>query len=242
VVDGDVVPQDVAHLVEVEAGAQLAGAEQVSAEAGHAGQALVVERPPDRFQRVVHVPAVADQHLDRRRPLHPLHQPAHEHRDRVPDVGLGGDRAGRRAARGAVVLALDLAHPQPSARGTGPGAFHALALWLRGAFPDLSYEVHHAVGEGDLVTVNSTMQGHQTGPAVFYDEHAQVERAFAATGKPFAITQSHWFRMRDGKVVEHWANRDDLGMGAQLGWFPPSPAHLVRSARLKRRAQRALAG
>jgi hypothetical protein len=28
--------------------------------------------------------------------------------------------------------------------------------------------------------------------------------------------------MRDGLVVEHWANRDDLGMAMQLGWFDPS--------------------
>ena len=41
------------------------------------------------------------------------------------------------------------------------------------------------------------------------------------TGKPFATTQSHWFRIADGKVMEHWANRDDLGIAIQLGWFVP---------------------
>ena len=40
-------------------------------------------------------------------------------------------------------------------------------------------------------------------------------------GRSFAVTQTHWFRMRDGLVIEHWANRDDLGMGLQLGWFGP---------------------
>ena len=28
--------------------------------------------------------------------------------------------------------------------------------------------------------------------------------------------------MRDGLVVEHWADRDDLDMPMQLGWFDPS--------------------
>lgn len=110
----------------------------------------------------------------------------------------------------------------PSARGTGPAAFHELALWLRAAFPDLAYEIHHAVADGDLVTVNSTLRGRHTGPVVFYTERAGVDRAFAPAGKPFAITQSHWFRMRDNKIAEHWANRDDLAMAMQLGWVPPT--------------------
>jgi hypothetical protein len=51
-------------------------------------------------------------------------------------------------------------------------------------------------------------------------------------------TQSHWFRIEDGKVIEHWANRDDLGQAKQLGWVPPAPAYLIRMARAKARAKR----
>jgi hypothetical protein len=29
--------------------------------------------------------------------------------------------------------------------------------------------------------------------------------------------------MRDGKIAEHFANRDDIGMLRQLGLFPPLP-------------------
>jgi hypothetical protein len=52
------------------------------------------------------------------------------------------------------------------------------------------------------------------------------------------MTQSHWFRLADGRIIEHWANRDDLGMARQLGWIPPSPVFLVKMARAKRRALR----
>ena len=45
----------------------------------------------------------------------------------------------------------------------------------------------------------------------------------ASTGKTFAATQSHWFRLADGKIIEHWANRDDLAMAQQLGWIPRQP-------------------
>jgi hypothetical protein len=51
-------------------------------------------------------------------------------------------------------------------------------------------------------------------------------------------TQSHWFRLEDGRIIEHWANRDDLGMARQLGWIPPSPGYLLRMARAKRQARR----
>jgi hypothetical protein len=44
--------------------------------------------------------------------------------------------------------------------------------------------------------------------------------------------------MQDGKVIEHWAVRDDLGQARQLGWLPPTPAYLVRMAIAKRRVKR----
>ncbi len=47
--------------------------------------------------------------------------------------------------------------------------------------------------------------------------------------------------MRDGKVAEHRANRDDLGMGQQLGWTPPTPAYVVRMLLARRRVRRAAA-
>jgi len=28
-------------------------------------------------------------------------------------------------------------------------------------------------------------------------------------------------RFADGLIIEHWANRDDLGLGLQLGWLAP---------------------
>ena len=51
-----------------------------------------------------------------------------------------------------------------------------------------------------------------------------MNAAFPATGKTFASTQTHWLRIKDDKVIEHWANRDDLGMAVELGWVPPDPA------------------
>ncbi|GID32890.1 ester cyclase [Paractinoplanes brasiliensis] len=127
----------------------------------------------------------------------------------------------------------------PECRGQGPAAFAATAHWLRDAFAGLAFEIHDTVADGDLIAVHCTMAGRHTGPFVSYDEHGRVAQAMPPTGRSFAITQTHWFRMRDGQVVEHWANRDDFGMAVQLGWVPPTPVFLWRMARAKRRAVRA---
>jgi predicted ester cyclase len=127
----------------------------------------------------------------------------------------------------------------PDTRGRGPEAFYATALWLRAAYADLHWDVHDVVVSGDLVVLHCTMSGRHVGDFVTYDADGRVERAFPATGRRFATTQSHWFRVADGKVIEHWANRDDLGTATQLGWVPPTPAFLLRSALATRRARRA---
>ena len=127
----------------------------------------------------------------------------------------------------------------PETRGRGPQAFYATALWLRSAFSELSFEIHDAVAEGDLVVVHNTMSGRHTGAFTIYDAEGRIAQVMPPTGKRFATTQTHLMRVRDGKVVEHWANRDDQGMAMQLGWVPPTPWFLLKMALATRRARRA---
>lgn len=127
----------------------------------------------------------------------------------------------------------------PSAREPGPAGFYATAEWLREAFGSLHFEIHETAEQGDLVVLHVTMSGHHTGDFVNYQPGANVvDTVMPPTGKPFAITQTHWFRTRDGLITEHWANRDDLAMARQAGWVPPSPTFLLRAALAKRRAQK----
>ena len=111
--------------------------------------------------------------------------------------------------------------------------------WLRSWFDDLAFEVHDIVAEGDLVVIHNTMSGRHTGVATIYGPDGGIEQAMPPTGKRFATTQTHWFRLRDGLVVEHWANRDDQGTAMQLGWIPPSLRYLVKMGAATRRARRA---
>jgi predicted ester cyclase len=126
----------------------------------------------------------------------------------------------------------------PASRGRGPSAFYATALWLRNAYAELHWDIHEVVTEGDLVVLHATMSGRHMRTFVGYDADANPAQAFPPTGKRFATTQSHWFRVAEGKVIEHWANRDDLGTAMQLGWTPPSPLYLIRMALATRRARR----
>jgi predicted ester cyclase len=113
------------------------------------------------------------------------------------------------------------------------------AFWLCAAFADLQYDIHHALADGDLVAVNSTMNGRHVAPWAVYNEDGAWDTVFPPTNRTFAMTQSHWFRLEDGLIIEHWANRDDLGMARQLGWLPPSPVFLLWMSMAKRRAARA---
>jgi predicted ester cyclase len=126
----------------------------------------------------------------------------------------------------------------PACRAPGPDGWFAAALWLRDAFGDFRHEINHAVAHGDLVAVHATMRGRHMRTFVLYTPEGEVDQAFPATGKAFEITQSHWLRVKDGQVIEHWANRDDLGLAQQLGWVPPTPWYLLRMALARNRARR----
>ena len=82
--------------------------------------------------------------------------------------------------------------------------------WMLSVFPDHRFDVEDAVADGDLVAVRGTMVG----------THEDELHGIPPTGKRVAAQQSHWFRVVDGKLSEHWAVRDDLGMMRQLGAMP----------------------
>ena len=109
---------------------------------------------------------------------------------------------------------------------------------MRGAFGGLAFEIHDVVAEGDLVVVRNTMSGRHSGVFTIYGPNGEVAQAMPPTGKRFATTQTHWVRVDDAKVIEHWANRDDQGTAMQLGWIPPSPWYLAKMTLATRRARK----
>jgi predicted ester cyclase len=87
-----------------------------------------------------------------------------------------------------------------------------LAAMLRTAFPDLHFEIEELVAEGDTVAGRLTMSGTHEGPLM----------GTPPTGRSVRQDHMHFVRFRDGKTVEHWGVRDDLGMMRQLGLITES--------------------
>ena len=97
----------------------------------------------------------------------------------------------------------------------GPRHMRETVAWLLAQFPDLRMSIDAIVADDDLVAVLVTTTGTNLGP---------LNGVIAPTGRTFAGRQSHWYRVRDGRLVEHWATRDDLGAMLQLGVVPEPSA------------------
>ena len=79
----------------------------------------------------------------------------------------------------------------------------------RAAMPDQRWTNEMLVAEGDLVVIHGVREA---------TWQADAFRGLPTPkGKPVAVELVHIFRVRDGKIVEHWAVRDDLGLMKQLG-------------------------
>jgi ketosteroid isomerase-like protein len=127
-------------------------------------------------------------------------------------------------------------HEPPAARQRGPEALKATALWLRRAFSEPRFDLHHIEVTGDRATVWATLHATHTGPFVVHDSpDGAVTEVFPPTGRAFAARHVHWFRIADGAIAEHDAVRDDLDMAKQLGWIPPRPAYIARMVLARRR-------
>ena len=118
-----------------------------------------------------------------------------------------------------VAALAEVVHPDVVNHEAAPGAqagFEGIKqtmLWLAGAFSDRRFQIHQVVAEGDTVVIHCTFSGRHTGPFM----------GLAATNRPFAFRQVHLIRFQDGKGVESWAVRDDLGLMRQLGALPGQP-------------------
>jgi predicted ester cyclase len=101
-------------------------------------------------------------------------------------------------------------HEAPPGRDRGPESMRGLATMLRTAFPDLHFTIEELVAEGDVVAGRLTMSGTHEGPLM----------GMPPTGRLVRQDHMHFVRLRDGKAIEHWGLRDDLGMMQQMGVMP----------------------
>lgn len=74
-------------------------------------------------------------------------------------------------------------------------------------FPDYHMDIVEMVAAGDAVVVRCNVTG----------THREV-------GVRNEIVHINWYTLRDGKIVQRWATRDDFGIMRQLALNPSSPS------------------
>jgi predicted ester cyclase len=87
-------------------------------------------------------------------------------------------------------------------------------------FPDYRDDIIEMIAKDDSVVVRCKTSGTHRG--VGKPVMGGILLGVAPTQKHFEVQHIHWYKLRDGKIVEHTANRDDIGMLRQLGVLPPS--------------------
>jgi predicted ester cyclase len=82
---------------------------------------------------------------------------------------------------------------------------------MRAAFPDLRFEVHDILAEGDMVAARSTMTGTHEGRF-----EIGPFRDIKPTGRRVEWKHMHFFRWVDGKNTDLWHLMDTPGLMRQL--------------------------
>ncbi len=109
-----------------------------------------------------------------------------------------------------VLVAEDfVAHTWPST-GDPRGDLKRAIARVGGALADGTFDIEDVIAEGDRVALRLTASATQTGEFM----------GLPPSGRRYSIGEIHIFRIRDGMVVEHWHQFDQLGMLRQLGALP----------------------
>ncbi|MGD0588800.1 MAG: ester cyclase, partial [Thermoplasmata archaeon] len=82
--------------------------------------------------------------------------------------------------------------------------------------------LHEMIAEGDWVAIRTTCSGvHAASPRI--PVNSGIFNNVNPTGRAYQVQHMHMFKVVEGQITEHWANRDDLGAATQVG-FALSPS------------------
>jgi steroid delta-isomerase-like uncharacterized protein len=83
---------------------------------------------------------------------------------------------------------------------------------MRAAFPDLQFYLEDIIAQDRMVAARYHWQGTQSGEFM----------GMPASGRKVDVKGMDFYRLKDGKLVEHWDSIDQLGLLTQLGAIPGS--------------------
>ena len=105
-------------------------------------------------------------------------------------------------------------------RPVGRDGFRMVLNDIFTTFPDWHVEVVEMVAKDDSVVMRCKVSGTHRGVGKIPVNGGMLV-GVAPTGKHFETDHIHWLKFRDGKIADHYATRDDIGMMRQLGLVPP---------------------
>lgn len=96
----------------------------------------------------------------------------------------------------------------------------AVVRGLRTAFPDLHFEIHDILAEGDIVAFRSTMTGTHSGTLAL-----GPGPQLPPTGRRISVPHMHFVRIVNGETTDLWHLWNTQMMMQQLGVVagPPQP-------------------
>jgi predicted ester cyclase len=116
-----------------------------------------------------------------------------------------------RLEEGAAMLTSDFKGHMPGTPGPlDREGFKQMGAMFFSAFSDVEQTIEEQVAEGDAVTSRGTWHATHTGDF----------QGIPPTGKRIAMTWMGIDRIAGGKIAEHWAQLDLLGLLQQLGAIP----------------------
>jgi predicted ester cyclase len=109
-------------------------------------------------------------------------------------------------------FAADYKEHNETVAAFGPGivGYQNFLGHLFAAFPDDRVEIELVTADGDLVSYRARESGTHKG------EFLKIP----ATGKSATWTEIQFFRIKNGKVIEHWVDVDIFDWFQQLGIIP----------------------
>lgn len=124
----------------------------------------------------------------------------------IDEIFVGG----RKSTVDELVADDFVAHTWPSPTGDPRADLKAAIDRVAAGLSDAEFTIDDLIEDGDQVAVRLTTAATQTGEFM----------GLPPSNKRYRIEEIHWFRLRDGKVVEHWHQFDQMGLMKQLGAMP----------------------
>jgi steroid delta-isomerase-like uncharacterized protein len=114
------------------------------------------------------------------------------------------------ADAGSEIFAPDFVAYMPGQPPMDRATFEHFVSGVSSGLPGYTYEIHDQIAQRDLVANRITWRG----------VHSANLAGVPATGRSVELRGINMFRVRDGRVVEQWAQLDMLGLLQQIGAIP----------------------